>query len=43
MININHSIELIPRKEFFTTTWVRDIKLESAIFDLIDNSIDAAK
>lgn len=43
MINIENSIELLPRKEFFTTTWVRDIKLESAIFDLIDNSIDAAK
>lgn len=43
MIIISSSIGMFPYKEFFTTTWVKDIRLDSAIFDLIDNSIDAAK
>jgi hypothetical protein len=43
MIRIGNSIGLFPTKEFFITTWVKDIRLDSAIFDLIDNSIDAAK
>jgi hypothetical protein len=36
-------IDASPTKEFFIEMLTRDIKLEKAILDLIDNSIDGAK
>lgn len=36
------SIDAKPTKEFFITMLTRDIPLNRAILDLIDNSVDAA-
>jgi len=36
-------VEAHPTKDFFITMLTKDIKLERAIIDLIDNSIDGAK
>lgn len=38
----SHSIRANPTKEFFITMLTRDIPLDRAILDLIDNSVDAA-
>ena len=38
-----HTIKAAPTKEFFIYMLTKDIKLERAIIDLIDNSIDGAK
>ena len=39
----DNSIRMQPTKEFFISYIIRDISLEKAITDLIDNSIEAAK
>lgn len=39
----NDIVNMEPTKEFFINILVRDIKLEKAILDLIDNSIDSVK
>lgn len=40
---MNNIIHASPTKEFFIEMLTKDIKLERAIIDLIDNSIDGAK
>lgn len=40
---MDNKINAYPLKEFFIDMLTRDIKLEKAILDLIDNSIDGAK
>jgi hypothetical protein len=39
----NETVNMSPTKEFFIDTITRDINLEKAILDLIDNSIQGAK
>ena len=39
----SHTINAMPTKEFFVDMLIRDIPLERAILDLIDNCIDGAK
>jgi hypothetical protein len=40
---MNNTVNASPTKEFFIQMLTKDIKLERAIIDLIDNSIDGAK
>lgn len=40
---MDNIVHMDPSKEFFIDIITRDIKLDRSIFDLIDNSIDAAK
>lgn len=40
---MDNIVHMDPSKEFFIDIITRDIKLDRAIFDLIDNSIDAAR
>jgi hypothetical protein len=41
--NIEDQINAEPTKEFFVDMITRDIQLEQAVLDLVDNSVDGAK
>ena len=43
MANDDKSINAMPTKAFFVNMLVRDINLERAVLDLLDNCIDGAK
>ena len=40
---MSNTVNANPTKDFFIQMLTKDIKLERAIIDLIDNSIDGAK